>query len=105
MTMQLPMDCRKPVPGWETRYGACRSGGLYRKQIDGKCADLNNVAQGTFAGSIIGALYLAEFVSASTAWAHLDIMAANPAAKPGRPEGGEATALRALYAYIRQRYA
>jgi leucyl aminopeptidase len=77
----------------------------YRKQIDGKCADLNNVAQGTFAGSIIGALYLAEFVSTSTRWAHLDIMAANPAAKPGRPEGGEATGMRALYNYIRQRYA
>jgi leucyl aminopeptidase len=77
----------------------------YRKLIDGKCADLNNVAQGTFAGSIIGALYLAEFVSASTTWAHLDIMASNPTAKPGRPEGGEATGMRALYAYIRQRYA
>ena len=76
----------------------------YRKHIDGKCADLNNVAPGSFAGSIIGALYLAEFVSASTSWAHLDIMAANPAAKPGRPEGGEATGMRALYAYIRQRY-
>ena len=77
----------------------------YRKLIDGKCADLNNVAQGPFAGSIIGALYLAEFVSASTSWAHLDIMASNPVAKPGRPEGGEATGMRALYAYIRQRYA
>ena len=76
----------------------------YRKQLDGRCADLNNVAQGTFAGSIIAALYLAEFVSASTRWAHLDIMASNPTAKPGRPEGGEATGLRALYAYIRQRY-
>ena len=77
----------------------------YRKMIDGKCADLNNVAQGTFAGSIVGALYLAEFVSPSTTWAHLDIFAANPAARPGRPEGGEATGMRALYAYIRQRYA
>jgi len=76
----------------------------YRKQIDGKCADLNNVAQGTFAGSIIAALYLAEFVSRETRWAHLDIMASNPAAKPGRPEGGEATGLRALYAYLRRRY-
>jgi leucyl aminopeptidase len=77
----------------------------YRKHIDGKCADLNNVAQGPFAGSIIGALYLAEFVSASTPWAHLDIIAANPASAPGRPEGGEATGMRALYTYIRQRYA
>ena len=76
----------------------------YRKLIDSKCADLNNVSQGQFAGSIIGALYLAEFVSASTSWAHLDIMASNTTARPGRPEGGEATAMRALYAYIRQRY-
>jgi leucyl aminopeptidase len=76
----------------------------YRKQIDGKCADLNNVAGGQFAGSIIGALYLAEFVSAARAWAHLDIMASNTATRPGRPEGGEATGMRALYAYIRERY-
>jgi leucyl aminopeptidase len=77
----------------------------YRKQIDGKCADLNNVSPSPFGGSIIGALYLAEFVSAAKTWAHLDIMAANATARPGRPEGGEATGLRALYAFIRGRYA
>src|SRR5918993_1662025 len=31
----------------------------YRKLIDGKCADLNNVAATPFAGSVIAALYLA----------------------------------------------
>ena len=77
----------------------------YRKELEGKCADLNNVAKGAFAGSIIAALYLAEFVSSTTRWAHLDIMGANPAPRPGRPEGGEATGMRALYAYLRQRYA
>jgi len=76
----------------------------YRKELEGKCADLNNVAKGTFAGSIIGALYLAEFVAPTTRWVHLDIMAANQSSRPGRPEGGEATGLRALYAYIRRRY-
>jgi leucyl aminopeptidase len=76
----------------------------YRKEIEGKCADLNNVAKGTFAGSIIAALYLAEFVSPATRWAHLDVMAANMSSRPGRPEGGEATGLRALYAYVRGRY-
>jgi leucyl aminopeptidase len=76
----------------------------YRKQIEGKCADLNNVAAGGHAGSIIAALYLAEFVSPSTRWAHLDMFAANLSARPGRPEGGEATGLRALYAFLRQRY-
>ena len=77
----------------------------YRKQIDGKCADLNNVAPGPMAGSIIAALYLAEFVSQARTWAHLDIMASNTTARPGRPEGGEATGMRALYAYIRRRFA
>ena len=51
---------------------------------------------GPLAGSIIGALYLAEFVRESTPWAHLDIMASNATTKPGRPEGGEATGMRAL---------
>jgi leucyl aminopeptidase len=76
----------------------------YRKLIDSKVADLNNVAESPFAGSIIAALYLADFVSAATPWAHLDLMAWNPNGKPGRPEGGEATGLRALYAHIRQRF-
>ena len=76
----------------------------YRKLIDSKVADFNNVADGPFAGAIIGALYLAEFVRESTPWAHLDIMASNTKARPGRPEGGEATGLRALYRMIRQRF-
>jgi len=77
----------------------------YRREIEGKCADLNNVAQGQFAGSIIATLYLAEFVSQAKAWAHLDVMGSNRTARAGRPEGGEATGLRALYAYLRRRYA
>jgi leucyl aminopeptidase len=76
----------------------------YRRMIDSKIADINNVADGPFAGSIIGALYLAEFVRESTPWAHLDIYASNSRAQPGRPEGGEATGLRALYRVIRQRF-
>jgi len=76
----------------------------YRKMFDSKVADFNNVSESPFAGSIIAALYLAEFVSATTSWAHLDLMAWNPSAKPGRPEGGEATGLRALYAHIRKRF-
>ena len=77
----------------------------YRKLIDSKIADFNNVADGPFAGSIIGGLYLAEFVRETTPWAHLDIMAANVKAKPGRPEGGEPTGMRAVYHMIRERFA
>ncbi len=76
----------------------------YRKMLDSNMADFNNVSGGGHAGAIVAALYLAEFVRPATAWAHLDMMAANVTAKPGRPEGGEATGLRALYRVIRKRF-
>jgi leucyl aminopeptidase len=77
----------------------------YRRMLDSKVADINNVSDSSFAGSITAALYLQEFVGAGTPWAHFDLYAWNASAKPGRPEGGEAHALRALYAYLRRRFA
>ena len=76
----------------------------YRRMIDSKIADLNNVSEGPHAGAITAALYLQEFVEPSIPWAHLDVMAWNPQSRPGRPEGAEATALRALYAHIADRF-
>ena len=76
----------------------------YRKMIDSKIADLNNVSEGPHAGAITAALYLQEFVEPGIPWAHFDVMAWNPQSRPGRPEGAEATALRALYGYIAQRF-
>jgi leucyl aminopeptidase len=76
----------------------------YRKMIDSKIADLNNVSESPHAGAVTAALYLQEFVEPDIPWAHLDVMAWNPQSRPGRPEGAEATALRALYAYIDQRF-
>ena len=76
----------------------------YRKGLDSKVADLNNVASHSFAGAIIAGLFLQEFVSKDTAWAHLDVFAWNSAARPGRPDGGEAMGLRAAYALIAQRF-
>jgi leucyl aminopeptidase len=76
----------------------------YRKMIDSKIADLNNVAESPHAGAIIAALYLQEFVEPDIPWAHFDVMAWNTQSRPGRPEGAEATALRALYAHIADRF-
>jgi leucyl aminopeptidase len=76
----------------------------YRKMLDSKTADLNNVSEGPHAGAITAALYLQEFVEPGIPWAHLDVMAWNPTSRPGRPEGAEATALRALYAHIAGRF-
>jgi leucyl aminopeptidase len=76
----------------------------YRKMIDSKIADINNVSESPHAGAITAALYLQEFVEPDIPWAHLDVMAWNTRSRPGRPEGAEATALRALYAHIAHRF-
>jgi len=72
----------------------------YRKLIDSKIADINNAGDSPFAGAITAALFLADFVDPATRWLHLDVMAWNPTARPGRPVGAEAVAIRALYALI-----
>ncbi|WP_341705464.1 leucyl aminopeptidase family protein, partial [Ferrovibrio sp.] len=77
----------------------------YREYIEGKVADISNSADTPFAGSITAALFLQEFVEKTKAWAHLDMFAWNPKARPGRPAGAEATGLRALFAAIEARYA
>ena len=61
-------------------------------------------ASGGFAGSIVAALFLNRFVTAAKSWLHIDVYAWTPAAKPGRPEGGECQAARALYALLVERY-
>ncbi|MCC6775311.1 MAG: leucyl aminopeptidase family protein [Hyphomicrobiales bacterium] len=76
----------------------------YDQLLDSKVADLNNVATGGFAGSITAALFLRRFVSAAKAWLHFDIFAWTQTAKPGRPEGAECQAARALYALLVARY-
>jgi leucyl aminopeptidase len=76
----------------------------YNQNIDSKVADVNNVAAGGMAGSIICALFLKRFVSTAKSWLHFDIYAWTPSAKPGRPEGGECQAARALYALLSERY-
>ena len=76
----------------------------YQSMLDSKVADLNNVTTGGFAGSITAALFLKRFVAAAKSWLHIDVYAWTPAAKPGRPEGGECQAARALYALLAARY-
>ena len=76
----------------------------YDQNIDSKVADVNNVASGGMAGSIICALFLKRFVSAAKSWLHFDIYAWTPSARPARPEGGECQAARAVYALLKQRY-
>jgi leucyl aminopeptidase len=37
-------------------------------------------------------------------WAHLDLMAWSPSARPGRPEGALVQAVRTVFAALRERY-
>ena len=76
----------------------------YRDKVKGKVADLTNAPEGGYAGAITAALFLREFVDPQIPWAHIDFMAWNLAAKPGRPEGAEAMGLRAAFALIRDHF-
>jgi leucyl aminopeptidase len=76
----------------------------YDAMLDSKVADMSNIGTGGFAGSIICALFLNRFVTAAKSWLHVDIYAWVPTAKPGRPEGGECQAARAVYGYLAARY-
>ena len=76
----------------------------YRRHIESRVADLNNIANTPFGGAITAALFLEEFVGRQTPWIHIDTMAYNMENRPGRPVGGEAFALRALYTYLERRF-
>jgi leucyl aminopeptidase len=75
----------------------------YEPMLESKTADINNVG-GSQAGAITAALFLNRFVTAARAWAHFDIYAWTPSARPARPDGGECQIARALYALLKERY-
>lgn len=77
----------------------------YREKLASKVADINNISPGPYGGAITAALFLQEFVTPGTPWVHLDFMGWNESSRPGRPEGGEAQGMRALYHLIAGHYA
>lgn len=72
----------------------------YRSWLKSAVADTSSTGSKPMAGAITAALFLQHFVPHGVSWAHLDTYAWNDATRPGRPEGGEALALRALFAAI-----
>ena len=75
----------------------------YRSFLDSKIADVVNSASTPYGGAITAALFMQEFV-ADIPWVHFDIMGWNLRARPARPEGGEAMALRAVFRYLADRF-
>jgi leucyl aminopeptidase len=68
----------------------------YDNWLESNAADLSNVTAKPGAGAITAALFLQRFVARTTPWAHFDVYAWNDANRPGRPEGGEGPAVRAI---------
>jgi leucyl aminopeptidase len=76
----------------------------YEEMLASDVADLGNMADAPLAGAVTAALFLQKFVPEGTPWAHLDTFAWRPAAKPGRPRGGDALGLRAAWDLLKKRY-
>jgi leucyl aminopeptidase len=75
----------------------------YDYMIKSHIADLVNSAASPYAGAVTAALFLKRFID-DVPWVHFDVMAFNIRKRPGRPEGGEAMALRSVYRYLAQRF-
>lgn len=72
----------------------------YRQLFTSPLADMDNSGSSSYAGAIVAALFLESFIKPGQPWVHFDLMAFNIGNRPGRPEGGEAMALRAVYAFL-----
>ncbi|MEM9619786.1 MAG: leucyl aminopeptidase family protein [Pseudomonadota bacterium] len=76
----------------------------YDSMLSSTIADVNHISGGSFAGSVTAALFLKRFTPANGRWMHFDLYAWRPKAAPGRPVGGEAQAIRALFDMLKKRY-
>jgi leucyl aminopeptidase len=74
----------------------------YDKLLKSNVADVSHISEGSFAGSVTAALFLKRFVKDAKRFAHLDIYGWVPREQPGRPQGGEPQAARALFQFFRQ---
>ena len=77
----------------------------YSDMLKSEIADLANAGGAPMAGCITAAMFLKRFVPDDLEWAHLDTYAWRDAAAPGRPKGGEALGLRAMFELLQQRFA
>lgn len=74
----------------------------YERNLDSEVADMNNVSEGPFAGSIVAALFLNRFVVRARRYAHIDLYGWRPAPRPLGPKGGEPQAARAVFAALKE---
>ena len=76
----------------------------YAEWLLSDIADTNNAHANSYAGASVAGLFLDKFVGEGIDWAHFDTFAWRPAAKPGRPKGGDAYGLRASWHMLQKRF-
>jgi leucyl aminopeptidase len=76
----------------------------YEELFKSDIADFANASSSPMAGTITAALFLKRFVPNEIPWAHLDTYAWRDPAKPGRPKGGDALGLRAVFELLSRRH-
>ena len=72
----------------------------YERYLKTGTSAVSSTGQSEYGGAITAALFLQKFIGKELNWAHIDLMAWNLSSRPGRPKGGEAMGLRAVYQYI-----
>ena len=75
----------------------------YGSHIQSKIADLVNSAGTPYGGAISAGLFLRHFVD-DQPWIHFDVMGFNNRTRPGRPQGGEAMGMRAVFGFLEAKY-
>ncbi len=83
-----------PLPLWKD----------YKSEMRSTIADICNDGRTGKAGAIHGALFIHEFADPAIDWVHVDCYAWEQIGKPGRPQGGADTGLRAVYAWLEKTY-
>jgi leucyl aminopeptidase len=86
-------------PVWRLPYWA-----PYDDMLASRVADVNHISGGAFAGSVTAALFLKRFVEKAKIYAHFDLFAWTPTAKPGRPQGGEVQTARLIFEAVARRF-
>src|SRR4029453_13302008 len=84
-------------PAWRLPFW-----GGYDAPLDTPLADLSNVSEGAFAGSVTAALFLRRFVQQARTFAHFDIFGWRPAARALGPAGAEPQVARAMFELLRR---
>jgi leucyl aminopeptidase len=76
----------------------------YDEMLKSEIADLANAANSPMAGAVVAAMFMKRFLPEGMPWAHLDTWAWRDTARPGRPKGGEALGLRAVFDSLHKRF-